>query len=85
MNLKLLKKEKLMLEIEKHTLEDYKSNNINLLYGDCIERMREIKDNSIDLILCDLPYGTTNCKWDTIIDINKLWEHYKRIIKKEVV
>lgn len=82
MNLKSIKKEKLMLEIEKHTLEDYKSNNINLLYGDCIERMREIEDNSIDLILCDLPYGTTNCKWDTIIDINKLWEHYKRIIKK---
>ena len=40
-----------------------------------------IPDNSIDLILCDLPYGTTACKWDNIIPFNKLWEHYKRIIK----
>lgn len=40
------------------------------------------KDNSIDLILCDLPYGSTKCKWDVVIDFNSLWEHYKRIIKK---
>jgi site-specific DNA-methyltransferase (adenine-specific) len=40
-----------------------------------------IDDKSVDLILCDLPYGTTNCKWDTIIDLNKLWVEYKRVIK----
>jgi len=74
--------EKLMKEIEKHTLEDYKTENVMLMYGDCLERMKEIPDDSVDLILCDLPYGTTKCKWDTVIDINTLWEHYKRIIKK---
>lgn len=50
-------------------------------YGDCLNIMNNINNNSIDMILCDLPYGTTNCKWDTIIDLNKLWEQYKRIIK----
>jgi site-specific DNA-methyltransferase (adenine-specific) len=44
--------------------------------------MKKIPDNSIDLILCDLPYGTTKCKWDCIIDISSLWTEYKRIIKK---
>ena len=43
--------------------------------------MKDIKDNSINLILCDLPYGNTACKWDSIIPFDKLWEHYKRIIK----
>lgn len=43
--------------------------------------MKLIKSKSVDLILCDLPYGTTNCKWDIIIDFNKLWEQYERIIK----
>jgi site-specific DNA-methyltransferase (adenine-specific) len=56
---------------------------INKLYlGDCLEIMpNTIDDKSVDLILCDLPYGTTNCKWDTIIDLNKLWVEYKRVIK----
>ena len=49
--------------------------------GDCLELMKEIEDKSVDMILCDLPYGTTACKWDTIIPFNKLWEQYKRIIK----
>ncbi len=49
--------------------------------GDCLQLMREIQDKSIDMILCDLPYGTTACKWDVIIPLNKLWEQYKRIIK----
>jgi len=43
--------------------------------------MKEIPDKSIDMILCDLPYGTTNCKWDAVIQFDLLWEHYKRIIK----
>ena len=49
--------------------------------GDCLELMRDIPDASIDMILCDLPYGTTACKWDTIIPFEPLWEQYKRIIK----
>lgn len=50
--------------------------------GDCLEYMSQIESNSIDLILCDLPYGTTDCKWDNIIDFDKLWEAYNRIIKE---
>lgn len=55
---------------------------INKTYlGDCLEVMKLIDDKSIDMILCDLPYGTTACKWDTIIPFELLWEQYKRIIK----
>ena len=75
-------KDKLMLEIEKQSLEDFNTDNITLLKGDCLERMKEIPNDSVNLILCDLPYGTTKCKWDTIIDVDKLWIEYKRIIKK---
>lgn len=49
--------------------------------GDCLELMKEIPDNCIDMILCDLPYGTTRNKWDTIIPLDLLWEAYNRIIK----
>ena len=49
--------------------------------GDCLEVMKKIKDNSIDMILCDLPYGTTACKWDSVIPFEPLWEQYNRIIK----
>lgn len=51
--------------------------------GDCLNLMQEIPDKSIDLILCDLPYGTSACKWDSIIPLDKLWEQYKRIIKDD--
>lgn len=54
---------------------------INLRQGDCLELMKDIPDKSIDMILCDLPYGTTVCKWDVIIPFDKLWEQYNRIIK----
>jgi len=54
---------------------------IKLLHGDCLERMKEIPDKSIDMVLCDLPYGTTQCKWDTIIPFEPLWQQYNRIIK----
>ena len=54
-------------------------NTIHL--GDCLELMPQIADESIDMILCDLPYGTTGMKWDTIIPFDKLWEQYERIIK----
>ena len=49
--------------------------------GDCLELMKEIPDGSIDMILCDLPYGTTACKWDNVIPFEPLWEQYNRIIK----
>ena len=52
-----------------------------LLQGDCLKLMKEIPNKSIDMILCDLPYGTTACKWDLIIPFDKMWEQYNRIIK----
>jgi len=52
-----------------------------IIQGDCLEVMKNIPDKSIDMILADLPYGTTSCKWDTIIPFEPLWEQYKRIIK----
>lgn len=53
------------------------------MLGDCLERMKEIPDGSVDMILCDLPYGTTQCKWDSVIDISAMWEQYKRISKDD--
>ena len=52
-----------------------------LYNGDCLEVMKDIPDKSVDMILCDLPYGTTACKWDVIIPFDKLWEQYNRVIK----
>lgn len=52
-----------------------------ILHGDCLELMMDIKEKSIDMILCDLPYGTTQNKWDSVLDLIKVWEHYTRIIK----
>jgi len=55
---------------------------LNKIYlGDCLDLMVEIEDKSVDCIICDLPYGTTACSWDSIIPFDKLWEHYKRIRK----
>ena len=56
-------------------------NTHKLIQGDCLVKMKNIPDKSIDMILCDLPYGTTACKWDTVIPFVSLWEQYKRIIK----
>ena len=56
-------------------------NKIKLLHGDCLEIMKDIPDKSIDMILADLPYGTTRNKWDSIIPLKPLWEQYERIIK----
>jgi site-specific DNA-methyltransferase (adenine-specific) len=55
--------------------------DIKFIHGDCLEEMPKLADKSIDMILCDLPYGTTACKWDTIIPFEPLWEQYKRLIK----
>lgn len=54
---------------------------INLYHGDCLELMKGIEDQSVDMILCDLPYGSTACSWDTVIPFDALWEQYNRIIK----
>ena len=54
---------------------------VSLMQGDCLERMKEIPDGSVDMILADLPYGTTACEWDTRIPFEPLWEQYERIIK----
>ena len=56
-------------------------SEVKLLHGDCLDLMQSIPDKSVDMILCDLPYGTTACKWDTIIPFVPLWEEYNRIIK----
>jgi site-specific DNA-methyltransferase (adenine-specific) len=59
-------------------MHNYKNK---VLLGDCLELMKDIPDGSIDMILCDLPYGTTSNKWDAVIPFDKLWEQYERIIK----
>lgn len=53
-----------------------------ILSGDCLDLMPNIPDKSVDMILCDLPFGITAPEWDKIIDMNKLWDQYNRIIKK---
>jgi len=60
---------------------DYKDDSIHLMQGDCLERMKEIPDGSVDMILTDPPYGTTECKWDSIIPLFPMWEQLKRVIK----
>ena len=56
---------------------------IDLRHGDCLEIMKNIPDGSVDMIICDLPYGTTACKWDSIIPFEELWKGYRRIIKDD--
>jgi len=53
----------------------------HLMQGDCLERMKEIPDGSVDMVLTDPPYGTTACKWDAVIDLPLMWEQLKRVIK----
>lgn len=55
--------------------------NITLMHGDCLEKMAEIEDGSVDMVLADPPYGTTACKWDSIIPLESMWEQLKRVIK----
>ena len=58
------------------------SKDISLFQGDCLEVMKGIPDGSVDMILCDLPYGTTKNKWDSVIPFDLLWEQYERVIKE---
>lgn len=60
---------------------DIKTENLWLMQGDCLERMKEIPDGSVDMVLTDPPYGTTACKWDSIIPLEPMWVQLKRIIK----
>ena len=64
------------------TLLASNDNISNLLLGDCLELLPTIADNSVDMVLCDLPYGTTACKWDSIIPLDELWKQYNRICKQ---
>lgn len=62
----------------KHNIEEF----INNVYeGDCLEIMKQLPDNSIDMVLCDLPYGTTQNKWDSVIPLDELWKQYRRVVK----
>ena len=62
----------------KHKIEEF----INNVYeGDCLEIMKQLPDNSIDMVLCDLPYGTTQNKWDSVIPLDELWKQYQRVVK----
>ena len=54
---------------------------LNLVHGDCLEVMKTLPDDSIDAIITDPPYGTTACKWDSVIPFEPMWEQLKRIIK----
>lgn len=56
--------------------------NIQLIHGDCLVEMQNIADNSVDCIICDLPYGVLSLTWDSVIPLDKLWEEYNRILKR---
>jgi site-specific DNA-methyltransferase (adenine-specific) len=54
-------------------------SDMKLILGDCIEKMKDIESNSIDMVLTDPPYGTTACKWDSVIPLEPMWEQLKRV------
>lgn len=58
---------------------------MQLMNGDCLELMKGIPDGSVDMVLCDLPYGTTQNKWDSVLPLDMLWAEYKRICKGAIV
>lgn len=64
---------------------DYQNTNVRLLFGDCLQRMDDLGDNTVDLILTDLPYGTTSCEWDQIIPFEPMWKQYLRVLKEDGV
>ena len=61
-------------------MNQYSSLKNKLIKGDCLEIMKDLSDNSINLIACDLPYGTTVNRWDTVIPLDKLWQEYERLL-----
>ncbi|UVX29533.1 DNA methyltransferase [Klebsiella phage VLCpiS13f] len=62
-----------------------KTDGLWLMKGDCLDLMKEIPDGSVDLVLCDLPYGTTRNKWDSVIDLQVMWYEYKRVCRGAIV
>lgn len=60
---------------------DFRDESLWLMQGDCLERMKEIPSGSVDMVLTDLPYGTTACKWDVLIDFTEMWNQIKRVTK----
>jgi len=54
---------------------------MKLIQGDCLKEMFNIPDDSIDMVCCDMPYGTTACKWDTVLPLDMIWRHYARVCK----
>lgn len=81
-----IKAQLLQSELDNNYKSEYNPHiklDVNEIYqGDCLELMNGIPDKSIDMILCDLPYGTTRNKWDSIIPLDKLWKQYERVIKE---
>lgn len=69
--------------ITKKDINKYEDMHNHIIHGDCLDIMPLIPNKSIDMICCDLPYGTTSCKWDIVIPLDKLWEQYERIIKDD--
>jgi site-specific DNA-methyltransferase (adenine-specific) len=70
-----------MSDVLQPALQQCSVSRSTFYLGDCLLEMDKIEDKSVDMILCDLPYGTTACKWDSIIDLPKMWIEYERIIK----
>ena len=70
-----------MLGVNMDNLNDVNLNGLNLWFGDCLERMKEIPDGSVDMILTDPPYGTTQNKWDSVIDLEAMWKEVWRVLK----
>ena len=66
-------------------MKDVITENYQLMFGDCLERMKEIPDRSVDMVLVDLPFGTTKNKWDSIIPFNLMWEEINRLTKEKSV
>ena len=69
--------------IEKTPAGGLPAANCSLFLGDCLEMMKHLPDGSVDMVMCDLPYGTTACKWDAIIPLDQLWREYRRVCKPD--
>lgn len=69
-----------MVKKKEHTIEEFINN---VFEGDCLEIMKQLPDKSVDMVLCDLPYGTTQNKWDSIIPLDELWKQYCRVVKDD--
>lgn len=59
-----------------------KKTDVRLIHGECLAEMAKLPDGCVDMVMCDLPYGTTACKWDAVIDLTEMWKQYKRVCKE---